>query len=101
MYKDMHTGELVSKKRRPPPKLHDMLPTDKVELKFKKNEDWDSGEELTVKSISDRSPNVVQIKNEEGESTFVSSIDLNLVEEQAYRPGKSKEQRSSKYLLWP
>ncbi len=102
-YKDYHTGEIKKIKRRPPPKLHDILPTDKVELTRKKNDDWLEGEEFTVKHINPRHPNILQIEKPEGPATFVSHYDLRLEERIARRPGYNPEEdpQNNKYLLWP
>ena len=102
VYTDFHTGELVTVKRRPPAKDHEMLPTDIVELKTKKNDDWEEGGEYTVKHISHRQPNTIQLRNDAGDTTFVESFDLELVEEVAYREGKvTDEERRNRYLTWP
>ncbi len=96
-------------RRVPPPKLHTVLPQDVVELTQKKNDDWVDGEEYTVKAISPRQPNIVQITNEDsGEATFVPYFDLDLDElEVAHGTYLPKQRRRSRdkiaggYLLWP
>ena len=101
-YKDFHTGELKKVRRRPARVAHDMLPTDVVELSRRKNVDWTPGEEYVVKHISPRNPNVIQISNDEGESTFVSSTELESVERVASRGEKRVDDPvASAYLLWP
>lgn len=101
-YKDWHTGKLVSVKRRPPALAHDILPTDIVELTQTKNVDWQEGDEFEVKHISDRNPNVLQIRNDDGEATFVDSYDVMLEEEVAPRGKRSLDDpKKNKYLNWP
>lgn len=104
VYKDLHTGEIKHLIRRPPRKLHDMLPDDVVELKHKKNENWDENEEFRIKHISYRAPNTLQLINDENETTFVSHSDVILTGEEAYRPGSENDEESpvrNKYLNWP
>lgn len=96
-YKD---GEKIVKKRRPPPALHEMLPQDVVTLTHKKNDDFDVGEKYVVKHISQRSPNTIQIKDNDGKATFVPYYYLNLEKKIAIRPGEEKNIPSD-YLLWP
>lgn len=102
VYKDFHTGELVKIKRRPPQKLHTMLPTDMVELKYKKNLSWDTDSEYQIKHISYRAPNTLQLINDENMTTFVSNSEVDLVEEVAYRRGgKQDQENDNRYLRWP
>ena len=101
-YKDFHTGEVKKIKRRPPPKLHNMLPTDVVELKSKKNQDWEQGEEYKIKHLTYRAPNTIQLEDDDGLTTFVSSFDLDLVEKVAYRgETQADSPDANKYLIWP
>ncbi len=109
-YKD---GEKHTIRRRPPPKLHEALPEDTVMLTRSKNDDWREGETYKVKSVMPRSPNVLQLANEEGMSTFVDYYDAKLLTKpiDRYREGRiSKEEAvsagvdlrvDSRYLLWP
>lgn len=101
-YKDMK-GDIQSIRRRPPPKLHDMLPQDEVKLTRKKNDDWLSGHEFTVKHINPRHPNTLQIEDDDGKSTFVSFYDLNLERRRAARDGVEALdlEVNNDYLLWP
>lgn len=90
-------------RRVPPPKLHDALPTDKVELKKRLSDDFQEGDVLTVKSINPRSPNTLKVENEDGKVTFISSYDMFLKDKMAARDGLQPEQlpERNKYLLWP
>lgn len=109
-YKD---GEKQTIRRRPPPKLHDALPEDTVVLTRGKNDDFREGDELKVKSIKQRSPNVLQLVNEEGMSTFVDYYDAKLLTKpiDRVREGRvTKEEAKAQgidlsidnqYLLWP
>ena len=103
VYTDFHTGKLVSVIRRPPEKIHDMLPTDKVELTSARSEDWVEGKEYTVKYISSRQPNTLQIQDEDDRTTFVSSYDLLLRGKVAYRQAahRADDPVKNEYLLWP
>lgn len=99
----MKNGEKVSIRRRPPPQLHNMLPTDKVVLREKKNDDYPSGKLFTVKYFSQRSPNVIQIEDDKGNSTFVSHFDLELKERVANRTDVNdlRAPENNEYLQWP
>ena len=101
-YTDFHTGELVKIVRRPPPLLHEMLPTDIVELTTKKGDDFQAGDDFTVKHISYRQPNTIQIQDDDGNTTFVPSFDLELKGKVAYRGvARIDDERANRYLLWP
>ena len=106
-YQDLQ-GKLQSIRRLPPPKLHDILPTDVVELTHKKNDDFAAGDQYTVKNISPRQPNTLQIVNSQGDTTFVDYFDVNLLGELS--PSKLNAEVSSdqpnlrlsnRYLMWP
>lgn len=99
----MENGEQKTIRRVPAPKLHDALPEDQVRLNVKKNDDWDAGETYTVKNINPRQPNVLQLINESGQTTFVSALDTTLQEKKAVRPGEDIRDlpQSNRYLLWP
>lgn len=98
-------GNQKTIRRVPPPKLHDMLPTDVVELTMKKNDDFDAGDKFTVKHINPRHPNVIQIDDGDGNATFVPYFDLELREKVARREGESgapyEAPERNRYLLWP
>ncbi len=100
-YRDFHTGELVTEKRRPPEKLHNMLPEDVVELSTKKNADWPAGEDVTVTDINYKQPNVLKVAKSDGSTTFVDYYDAELKEEVGYRENNQVRAKSSKYLTWP
>lgn len=96
-------GEKHVIQRRPPPKLHDIEPEDTVTLTRGKNDDFPKGSELTVKGISPRQPNVLQLVNEEGLATFVDYYDAELEEMRGKRNGVDPLDFpiNNKYLLWP
>lgn len=101
-YKDFHSGALTTVLRRPPPKNHDFLPTDLVELNTAKNADWPAGKEVAIKHISYRAPNTLQLSNDEGLTTFVGSSEVTLVKEEAYRQRPTlDDEQANGYLLWP
>jgi hypothetical protein len=99
-YKD---GEKKTIRRQPPPVLHNMLPTDKVVLTTGKNDDFQAGDEFTVKHINPRHPNTIQIADGDGNETFVPYFDLNLEKAIAPRDGVAPEEapERNKYLTWP
>ena len=102
IFKDYQTGELIKQRRRPPAKTHEMLPKDEVSLKSTKNLDWQEGQTFTVKHISYRSPNVLQLINDRGQTTFVESSEVNLEKHVGRRRGKQIDDPiQNKYLLWP
>ena len=99
-------GETHRIRRVPPPKLHDILPGDKVTISRRKGEDWDEGEEVKVKAISPRQPNTLQVEKD-GKTTFLPYFDTrfegrdgeNLIAEDERRV--ASDPLGSKYLLWP
>ena len=102
-YKD---GQKQTIRRRPPPKLHEALPDDTVKLTHGKNDDWKEGESYKVKSIQQRSPNVLQLENEDGLTTFVDYYDTKLETKPEDRLPPGVESKfdlpvNNKYLLWP
>lgn len=99
-YKD---GEKHTIRRRPPAKQHDLLPTDEVSLKRQKNADYQAGDEFTVKHINQRQPNVLQLENAAGDTTFVDYYDLNLEAKRSLPDGESPLDlpQNTRYLLWP
>lgn len=105
-YRSVVDGEMHTIQRRPPKKLHTFLPEDRVELSFKKNDDWRLGEEYEVEAFSKKSPNTIRITNRETKDyTYVPYYDLKLQP----KPGESLiedekgEMRpvSNRYLGWP
>jgi hypothetical protein len=96
-------GEQKSIRRVPPEKLHQMLPTDIVELKTKKSDDFNDGDEVTIKSINPRHANTLQLINDDGQTTFMEYFDLDLKQEVAMRGGQDPKDRqiNNRYLLWP
>ncbi len=99
-YKD---GEKHTIRRQPPPKLHDIEPEDEVKLTRAKNDDFREGDTLTVKGISPRQPNVLQLVNEDGLSTFVDYYDTKIEEMRGKRNGVDVIDLpiNNRYLLWP
>lgn len=101
-YTDLQ-GEKKSIRRVPPPKLHEALPTDVVELNRKRSDDFPAGDDYEVSYINPRHPNTLQLKNDDGQTTFVEYFDVTLEEERAPRAGVDPRDRpvNNKYLLWP
>jgi hypothetical protein len=96
-------GEVKKIRRVPPPKLHDALPTDQVVLNRKRNDDFRAGDDLEVVHINPRHPNVLQVKNDDDQTTFVEYFDVTLTDEVAPREGVPAKERpiNNRYLLWP
>ena len=104
-YQDLH-GAVQTLKRTPPPKLHEALPADIVELTATKSDDFKAGDTLTVQHINPRYPNTLQLRNGQGDTTFVDYFDVNLKREIAPRPGLDPLDQPSisidnRYLMWP
>lgn len=101
-YRDFHTGEMIHQRRLAPVKVHDMLPTDIVELSEGHGDDWEAGERSAIKHISYRQPNVLQLQKSSGDTTFVEYTDVNLIERVASR-GKARidDAKLNRYLTWP
>ncbi|MBC7660857.1 MAG: hypothetical protein H7249_14260 [Chitinophagaceae bacterium] len=102
-YKD---GKKETIRRVPPPKLHEALPGDTVSLTRGKNDDFKEGDKFTVKTIQQRSPNVLQLTNEAGLTTFADYYDTKLETKPEDRLPEGVEQAvdlpiNQKYLLWP
>jgi hypothetical protein len=102
-------GNLKKIRRVPPPKLHNALPTDKVELTRKHSDQFRAGEEVTVKSINPRHPNTLKVENADGETTFINHYEMFLKEKITRNTPASSAESSdeeipsdrNKYLLWP
>jgi hypothetical protein len=96
-------GEMRKIRRVPPPKLHEALPEDIVELTKAKSDDFKSGSKAVIKHINPRHPNTLQLINGEGQTTFVNYNEVELKEMVAPRNGMSVQDLPDrqKYLLWP
>jgi len=96
-------GNIKRIRRVPPPKLHEALPTDIVELTKSRSDDFKSGDDVTVKHINPRHPNVLQVENSSGQTTFVNYFDMDLKERVAPRDGVRPEDmpERNRYLRWP
>ncbi len=107
-------GEVKSIRRVPPPKLHDALPQDSVEITRKKNDDFRAGDSVEVVGITSRQPNVLQVRNEKGQTTFIDYFDMRL-DEMGPSPSEGEKLSTSlpqdwyrdrpttdnRYLIWP
>lgn len=105
-YKDFHTGEIKKLVRRPPAKLHPILPTDQVVLTSQKGADWPSGDEYSVKQINPKQPNILKIEDNNGKTTFVDYFDVRLSKEIAARnedgsPWSPEQGPRRSYTQWP
>jgi hypothetical protein len=94
--------------RRPPPKLHPILPEDVVTIRRKRNDDWQDGDEVEVTAIGSRQPNTLQVKNDRGQSTFLPFFDVEFEGRDEGTDVVANDARArrrdpigSDYLLWP
>ena len=80
-----------------------MLPKDEVTLTRGKNVDFEEGDSFVVKHINQRHPNVLQVTNEDGVSTFVDYYDLKLEQKRSSQNGVDPLDfpENNEYLLWP
>lgn len=101
-YRDLR-GELKTIRRVPPPKLHDMLPTDVVSLSRQTSEAFQEGDEVRIKHINPRQANTLQLINAEGATTFVNYTDVVLQRAEAPRPDADPRDMpvNNRYLTWP
>lgn len=108
------SGAVKSIRRIPPPKLHEALPKDSVEITSKKNDDFRPGDTVEVVGITTRQPNVLQVKNGNGQTTFLDYFDMRLDEmatnsydgnaAQSNFPKEWYQDRpttDNRYLIWP
>ncbi len=95
-------GERFTYRRRPPERLHDIWPEDEVSLVVDKNLDFQEGDVVEVSHINPRHPNVFQLENDEGTTTFVEYFDVELENEIGPRDGPgANSSEAQRYLLWP
>lgn len=96
-------GDIKRIRRVPPPLLHEALPTDIVKLTKAKSDDFKKGDVVTVKHINPKHPNVLQIVNSDGQTSFVDYTDMNIKEKRALRNGMDPQDlpANNRYLLWP
>jgi hypothetical protein len=96
-------GEIQKTRRVPPPKLHEALASDKVELTKSRSDDFMKGEVTVVKHINPRHPNVLKVMNDDGQTTFVGYNEIELKEKIAPHDGISPidTPARNKYLRWP
>lgn len=99
----MKDGVKHTIRRQPPPKLHDTEVEDEVRLLRSKNDDFREGDTFRVKGITQRQPNVLQLVNEDGLSTFVDYYDTKLETMRGPRNGVDPIDFpiNNRYLLWP
>ena len=93
-------------RRVPPPKLHGLVAGDEVTIRRKKGDDWDEGDEVTIRSIGPRQPNTLRVEKG-GKTTFLPYFDVSfkgrkgedVIAEDDFKI--SRDPLGSKYLLWP
>jgi hypothetical protein len=94
-------------RRIPPPKMHEALPTDIVKLTDKLNDDFRNGGSYEVQNVNPRNPNMLQIKDKYGNTTFVPYFKTNLYQKIADRegmpgqPARADNPVANGYLQWP
>lgn len=69
-------GQMQRIRRFPPPTLHDFQPGDEATIERRFSDDFPVGTEITVEPSSPRNPNVLKLKNEDGQTKFVPYFDL-------------------------
>ncbi len=69
-------GELQRIRRTPPPKLHDLNEGDEATLDRRLGDDFPSGTDVAIEPSNRRQPNILKLKNENGQTTFVPYFDL-------------------------
>ena len=84
-------------KRRPPVRNHDIDPTDEVLLLKTRNDDWQAGNTYEVKRLAHKNANVIQLKNENNETTFVNADHLE-IESERYT-NRPKDPRYGEYWV--
>jgi hypothetical protein len=103
-------GKQQKIRRVPPPKLHTAMPTDVVELKRRKSDHFIDGDRVTVKHINPKHPNVLQVENSSGQTTFISQYEMELKQKIANTTGvrdasleseDSPQTIDNDYLDWP
>ncbi|MEY4629915.1 MAG: hypothetical protein RIQ81_35 [Pseudomonadota bacterium] len=75
-WRDAASGEMKRIRRMPPPKLHDLNPGDEATLDRRVGDDFKEGTNVTIEFSNPRHPNVLKLKNEAGQTTFVPYFDL-------------------------
>jgi hypothetical protein len=103
-------GKQQQIRRVPPSKLHSAMPTDVVELKYRKSDHFIEGDNVKVKHINPRQPNVLQVENRSGQTTFISHSEMVLKQKLTNTIGVQDASKSSEeplqhidnsYLDWP
>ena len=99
-YKD---GERHTIRRRPPAKAHQIWPEDIVSLKSNRTSQFFEGDEVEVRHINPRHPNILQLENDDGATTFVEYFDVELESAEGPRSGLDEAQLEvqNEYLNWP
>lgn len=97
------SGEMRKIRRVPPPKLHEALPEDLVQITKTKSDDFKAGDNVVVKHINSRQPNTLQLIDKDGKTTFLNYTDVELKEKRALRDGMRPEDlpERNRYLRWP
>lgn len=97
-------GQKQTIQRRPPPRLHRLLPQDEVRITRKKSEFWDEGDVVTVTATTKRQPNTLRIEDGSGRHTFISHRDVEFQSRNGEGPDaldSDGDPIGTRYLLWP
>lgn len=102
-------GQLQRIRRMPPPKLHDLNPGDQAILDRKLGDDFPINSEVTIEQSNPRHPNILKLKNPDGQTTFVPYFDLTgqfkkfraVDGEISEDSAANTEYIDSSYLEWP
>ena len=105
-------GQMQRIRRTPPPKLHDLNTGDEATLDRRLGDDFPAGSNVDIEASNPRHPNILKLKNDSGQTTFVPYFDLTgkvrrfrtvdgervQIENQST---SSDEYIDSSYLEWP
>ena len=105
-YKD---GKKHTIRRVPPPTLHDMEKGDSASIIDRRNQDWAVGDNVTIKNINPRQPNVLMVEKESDSDsyTFMNYFQLQKTGENSSLPFYEEKALLNNdgycdnYLLWP
>lgn len=69
-------GQMQRVRRFPPPKLHDLNSGDEATLERRLGDDFPVGTDVTIEPGNTRNPNVLKLRNDDGQTKFVPYFDL-------------------------
>ena len=69
-------GQIQRIRRMAPPKAHDLNVGDEATLDRRLGDDFSKGTKVSIEASNQRHPNILKLKNEDGQTTFVPYFDL-------------------------